>query len=91
MTRRLIEQFVARPLPGQTPERLLSLTDRETEVLRHVGRGSSNAEIAVALYLSEATIKTHVGKIFSKLGLRDRAQAVVIAYETGLIHAGGTA
>lgn len=90
VTRRLVEQFVARPLPGRTPDRLLSLTEREVEVLRQIARGSSNTEIAAELYLSEATIKTHVGKIFGKLGLRDRAQAVVVAYETGLVQAGET-
>ena len=83
MTRRLIEQFVARPLTGDTPGRLTALTTREIEVLRHIARGNSNADIAARLYLSEATVKTHVSRILTKLGLRDRAQAVVVAYETG--------
>ncbi len=88
VTRRLIEQFVARPLPGDTPGRLTALTTREIEVLRHIARGNSNADIAARLYLSEATVKTHVSRVLTKLGLRDRAQAVVVAYETGLVQPG---
>jgi DNA-binding NarL/FixJ family response regulator len=85
ITRRLLEQFVARPKPGaRTPEVLDHLTDREVEVLRHVARAMSNLEIAAALHLSEATVKTHMTHILAKLGLRDRAQAVVFAYESGL-------
>lgn len=89
ITRRLIEQFVRRPAPGQSaPEELAGLTDREVEVLRHIARGLSNAEIAKQLFLGEGTVKTHVNRIFRKLKLRDRAQAVVLAYETGLVQPG---
>jgi DNA-binding NarL/FixJ family response regulator/class 3 adenylate cyclase len=87
ITRRLIDQFAraARPHHGGTPPELAELTARELEVLRLVARGLSNTEIAERLILGENTIKTHVGRIFSKLGLRDRVQAVVLAYETGLV------
>jgi DNA-binding NarL/FixJ family response regulator len=89
ITRRLLEQFVARPRPGSRgPEALAGLTDREVEVLRHVARGLSNGEIAGALHLSEATVKTHLSRILSKLRLRDRAQAVAVAYESGLVQPG---
>jgi DNA-binding NarL/FixJ family response regulator len=92
ITRRLLEQFVARPKPGsRTPEALSALTTREIDVLRLVARGLSNGEIATALYLSEATVKTHMTRILAKLRLRDRAQAVVVAYETGLIQPGTAA
>jgi DNA-binding NarL/FixJ family response regulator len=90
VTRRLLSQFV-RHLPGpeQAPapseERVESLTPRERELLVEVARGLSNAEIAERLVLSEATVKTHVGSILGKLGLRDRVQIVVFAYETGLV------
>jgi DNA-binding NarL/FixJ family response regulator len=86
ITRRLIEQFarVAAPEGDGTPEAVASLTARELEVLRHLARGLSNAEIARELILGEETVKTHVGRILAKLGLRDRVQAVVLAYETGL-------
>jgi DNA-binding NarL/FixJ family response regulator len=83
VTRRLIGHFVhARPGP---PKTLDGVTARETEVLVLVARGLSNAEIAAELVLAEQTVKTHVSRIFTKLGLRDRAQAVVLAYETGLV------
>lgn len=87
ITRRLIEQFTraARPEPGTIPAALAELTARELDVLRLVARGHSNAEIAAELVLGENTIKTHVGHILGKLDLRDRVQAVVLAYETGLI------
>lgn len=89
ITRRLIEQFCSRPAPGSaTPTELRELTDRELEVLSLVGAGLSNAEIAAKLVVAETTIKTHVAHVLAKLGLRDRAQAVVIAYETGLITPG---
>ncbi len=85
ITRRLVERH-ARPRPS--PRGLDGLTPRETEVLRLVGGGLSNAELAAALHLSEATVKTHLARIFAKLGLRDRAQAVVVAYESGLVTPG---
>ena len=90
ITRRLIEQFVARPAPrgDGTPDALRELTERELEVMRHVAQGLSNAEIAAALYLSEATVRTHLSHILAKLGLRDRVQVVVAAYETGLVQPG---
>jgi DNA-binding NarL/FixJ family response regulator len=87
ITRRLVERF-ARPAPMPAPARqaaMSSLTARETEVFRLVARGMSNAEIADTLVVSEATIKTHVAGILAKLAIRNRAQAVVLAYETGLV------
>ena len=87
ITRRLIEQFAraARPEPGTVPAALAELTSRELDVLRLVARGLSNIEIAAELVLGENTIKTHVAHLLSKLGLRDRVQAVVLSYETGLV------
>jgi DNA-binding NarL/FixJ family response regulator len=89
ITRRLVERFAPRPAmsaSADSPGRDLSaLTPREQEVLVLVARGMSNAELAAALTLSEATVKTHVARILTKLGLRDRVQAVVLAYETGLV------
>jgi DNA-binding NarL/FixJ family response regulator len=86
VTRRLIGEFARRPDPSPPvpSERLEGLTDREKEVLSQVARGRSNAEIAEALHMSPATAKTHLNRLFSKLGARDRAQLVVIAYESGL-------
>jgi DNA-binding NarL/FixJ family response regulator len=85
ITRRLIEKFArAAPASDGVPAPLAELTAREVEVLRLVARGLSNAEIATELILGENTIKTHVGHVLNKLGLRDRVQAVVLAYETGL-------
>jgi DNA-binding NarL/FixJ family response regulator len=88
LTKRLVERFVQGPPPGGRPASLDGLTEREIEVLRQVGRGLSNAEIAAQLFVGEATVKTHLGHVFSKLGLRDRVQAVVTAYESGLIQPG---
>lgn len=86
ITRRLVERFAAGE-PAVHRD-LADLTPREREVLTLLGRGMSNVELAAALTLSEATVKTHVARIFAKLGLRDRAQAVVVAYETGLVTPG---
>jgi DNA-binding NarL/FixJ family response regulator len=85
ITRRLVERFAPREQDGPAMHAHLSeLTPRELEVLQLLARGLSNAELAAQLYLSEATVKTHVGRILAKLGLRDRVQAVVLAYQTGL-------
>jgi len=90
ITRRLIEEFVHRPPPGaRAPAELAQLTDRELEVLKLVAQGHSNAQLAASLVLSEATVKTHLTHILAKLNLRDRVQAVVLAYESGLVQPGG--
>ena len=90
VTRRLVERYVKRPTPNADQRAGLErLTDREREVLLLVAKGHSNAEVAGILYLSEATVKTHVTRMLTKLGLRDRVQAVVLAYETGLVEPGG--
>ncbi|ALG11905.1 response regulator transcription factor [Kibdelosporangium phytohabitans] len=93
ITRRLVERFASTAQPAARPPAahrdLAALTPREREVLTSVGHGRSNSEIADDLTLSEATVKTHVARIFAKLSLRDRAQAVVLAYETGLVSPGG--
>ena len=93
ITRRVIEEFVARPPESvrKPPEELSELTARELEMLRYLARGLSNAEIAKEAFVSETTVKTHVARILMKLGLRDRVQAVVFAYETGIVQPGGTA
>ena len=89
VTRRLIAEFARRPEPSAvTPAELATLTDREREVLALVARGLSNAEIAGRLVVAEQTVKTHVGRILTKLGLRDRTQAAVFAYEAGLVRPG---
>ncbi|MGW4943484.1 response regulator [Actinoplanes sp. NPDC004185] len=88
VTTRVISAFAARPGPAPAPE-LDELTPREVDVLRLLARGMSNAEISAGLGVGEATVKTHVARVLMKLGLRDRVQAVVYAYESGLVRAGG--
>jgi DNA-binding NarL/FixJ family response regulator len=88
ITRRLISEFARRPAPTGKPEEMKELTPRELEVLRLVARGLSNAEIAKELFVSDATVKTHVARVLMKLSLRDRVQAVVAAYESGLVQPG---
>lgn len=91
VTRRLVEQFVHRPVAvADAHEALSALTDRERDVLGEIARGPSNGEIAGRLHVSEGTVKTHVSRILAKLGLRDRVQAVIVAYEYGLVEPGRT-
>ncbi|KRB47405.1 response regulator transcription factor [Terrabacter sp. Root181] len=90
-TRRLLDRFLpvlATPVQPAGIERLDVLTEREREVLEAVGKGLNNAEIAASFFVAEATVKTHIGRILAKLGLRDRVQMVVLAYETGLVRVG---
>ncbi len=88
VTRRLIEDFARRPTREETAKELQDLTDREAEVLVLIARGQSNSEIAESLEIGETTVKTHVGRVLTKLGVRDRAQAVMAAYESGLVRPG---
>jgi DNA-binding NarL/FixJ family response regulator len=91
ITRRLIEDFCRGPAPdGAAAEAARQLSQRELEVVRLIARGLSNAEIAAQLYLSDATVKSHIARILAKLGVRDRVQVVVLAYETGIVRPGGS-
>ena len=90
VTRRLVERYVAAPPPVPAAQAVPSLTSRETDVLLLIAQGLSNAEIGARLFISEGTVKTHVARILAKHGLRDRVQAVVLAYETGLVRASKT-
>jgi DNA-binding NarL/FixJ family response regulator len=91
ITRRLVEDFCRRPAPDGAAAEAAQLSQRELDVVQHVAQGRSNAEIAGQLYLSEATVKSHIARILAKLGLRDRVQIVIFAYETGITRPGGAA
>jgi DNA-binding NarL/FixJ family response regulator len=88
LTRRLLERFVQSPRPGVVPDVWSVLTEQELRVAKCVARGLSNADIAAELFLSEATVKTYVSRLFTKLDVRDRVQVAVLAYETGLVQVG---
>ncbi len=88
VTRRLVRQFISKPRPGEIPPGLAELSDRERQVFEHLAGGLSNADIARAMFVSEATVKTHVNRLFAKLGVRDRVQAVIFAYESGFVSPG---
>jgi len=88
LTRRLLDRFCQGPRPGQVPDDLAGLTSREIDILRFVAHGHSNSEIAGELFLSESTVKTHLAHILAKLALRDRVQAVVMAFKSGLVTPG---
>ncbi|HET6965054.1 MAG TPA: response regulator transcription factor [Acidimicrobiales bacterium] len=90
MTKRLLDEFARRPASPDGERVFSELTDRERDVLLEVARGASNAEIAERLYISETTVKTHVNHILAKLNVRDRIQAVVLAYDHGLVEPGGS-
>lgn len=89
VTRRLVAEYVRRPDPAVREQRLAELSERELDVLRLLAAGRSNAEIGQQLFISEATVKTHVTRVLGKLGVRDRVQAVIAAYELGLVEPGG--
>jgi DNA-binding NarL/FixJ family response regulator len=90
VTRRLIERFVRLPAPGSGPVgAVATLSGREQQVVRLLARGFTNAEIARELFVGEATVKTHVARLLAKLGVRDRIQAVILAYESGFVQPGG--
>jgi DNA-binding NarL/FixJ family response regulator len=91
LTRRLLDRYAAEPDPQTASSQLRDLSERETEVLRLVARGLANGTIAGRLFLSEATVKTYVSRLLTKLGVRDRVQLAVLAYETGLVRAGDSA
>jgi DNA-binding NarL/FixJ family response regulator len=88
VTRRLVREFMAKPRPGETSPELADLSERERQVFGHLAGGLSNAEIARAMFLSEATVKTHINRLFTKLRVRDRVQAVIYAYESGFVSPG---
>jgi DNA-binding NarL/FixJ family response regulator len=89
ITQRLVERFAEPSPPTAIPDQLAALTERELDVLRLITRGLSNAEIAAEMFVAETTVKTHVARILAKLGVRDRVQAVVVAYETGFARRSG--